>query len=44
MDGGCGDDAVVAVGTEAIDTGEFHEAAVRAAAGEDGDEIDGLGD
>jgi hypothetical protein len=41
---GCGGDAVVAVRAEPFDAGEFGEPARGAAAGEDGDEVDGLGD
>jgi hypothetical protein len=39
-----GGDAVVAVRAEPFDAGEFGEPARGAAAGEDGDEVDGLGD
>ena len=41
---GCGGDAVVAVRAEPFDAGEFGEPARGAAAGEDGNEVDGLGD
>lgn len=40
----CGDDEVVARGAQARDGGELREPPVGAAAGEDGDKVDGFGD